>query len=68
MTTAMVTSWEFRKVNPSKYMATAKLPSIADLRLHINHHLNSSNVGQLKRLAQELLVEWLGSLHLLLGP
>ena len=38
MTTAMVTNCEFRKVRPSKYIATARLPSIADLRLHMVAH------------------------------
>src|SRR6056300_1372028 len=35
ITTAIVTSWVFRSVKPSRYMATARLPSMADLRLHM---------------------------------
>ena len=35
ITTAIVTNCSFRKVRPSKYIAIARLPNIADLRLHM---------------------------------
>ena len=73
MTTAMVTSWELRKVKPSKYMATARLPSMADLRLHISLHLIRggsvpSNGGN-RHFAQDCLNHFtlLKTLDLMLG-
>ncbi len=44
ITTAIVTSWVFRSVKPSKYMATARLPSMADLRLHMFDSPRCANV------------------------
>ncbi len=44
ITTAIVTNCEFLSVRPRRYMATAILPSIADLRLHIREHLYSSMI------------------------